>query len=78
MSGKNIYSDGEQNKKSNFHKNKKLFNVYDINVGRILISKKELYGKKTHSNTLLEIMMMMMIIIIIIMSSGYYVLSFIK
>ena len=37
MSGKNIYSDGEQNKKSNFHKNKKLFNVYDINVGRILI-----------------------------------------
>ena len=31
--------------KSNFYKNKKLFNIYDIEVDKILISKKEPYGK---------------------------------
>ena len=30
-----------------FIKNKKLFNIYDIDVDKILISKKEPYGKKS-------------------------------
>ena len=45
MSGKNINFDGEKIKKSNFYKNKYIFNIYDIGVSRKLISKKETYGK---------------------------------
>ena len=33
--------------KSNFHQNKKLFNIYDIDVSKMLICKKESYGKKS-------------------------------
>ena len=33
-------------KKSNFYKNKKLFSLNDIDVNKILISKKESYGTK--------------------------------
>ena len=33
--------------KSNFYKNKKLFRIYDIVFNKILISKKEPYGKKS-------------------------------
>ena len=33
--------------KSNFYKNKKLFNIYDLNVNRILVSKRESYGRKS-------------------------------
>ena len=32
--------------KSNFYKNKKLFNLYDIDANKILVSKKESYGTK--------------------------------
>ena len=32
--------------KSNFYKNKKLFNLNDIDVNKILVSKKEPYGTK--------------------------------
>ena len=32
--------------KSNFYKNKKLFNIHDLDVNKILVSKKELYGTK--------------------------------
>ena len=45
--------------KSNFYTNKKLFNIDHIDVTRILNSKKEPYGKKTHLNTLLDIVIMM-------------------
>ena len=46
MSGKNINFDNKNNKKSNFYnKNKKVFNIYDIDVNKILVSKKEQYGK---------------------------------
>ena len=38
MSGKDI-------NKSNFYKNKKLFKIDDIDVNKILVSKKEPYGK---------------------------------
>ena len=32
--------------KSNFYKNKKIFDIYDLNVSKILVSKKESYGTK--------------------------------
>ena len=47
MSGKNVIFDDKRINKSNFYKNKKLFNIYDIEVDKILISKKEPYGKKS-------------------------------
>ena len=43
----------------------KLFGIYDVEVDKILISKKESYDKKAHLNTFLDIMMMM--------SSDHYV-----
>ena len=59
MSRKNISFDDKKIKKSNFYKNKKLLNIYDIDVDKILISKKEPYGKKANLNTVLDIMIMM-------------------
>ena len=47
MSGRNFIFDDKKISKSNFYKNKKLFNIYDIDVDKILISKKEPYGKKS-------------------------------
>ena len=47
MSGRNINFDDENISKSSFYKNKKLFNIYDIDVNKILVSKKEPYGKKS-------------------------------
>ena len=40
MSGKNLIFDNQKINKSNVYKNKKLFNIYDIDVDKILISKK--------------------------------------
>ena len=42
-----------------FIKNKKLFNIDDIDVNKILVSKKEAYGKKAGLNTLLDIVTIM-------------------
>ena len=47
MKGKNIIFDDKKINRSNFHKNKKLFNIYDIDVDKISVSKKQLYGKKS-------------------------------
>ena len=56
ISGKNIIFHDEKINRSNFYKNKKLSNFYknkklskigDIDVNKILISKKEAYGKKS-------------------------------
>ena len=47
MSGKNIILDDKKINKNNFYENKKLFSIYDIEVDKILISKKEPYGKKS-------------------------------
>ena len=47
MSGKKTIFDEKKINKSNFYKNKKLFNVYGIEVDKILTSKKEPYGKKS-------------------------------
>ena len=42
-----IIFDDKNINKSNFYKNKKLFNIYDIEFDKVLISKKEAYGKKS-------------------------------
>ena len=45
MNGKNINFDNKNIKKSDFYnKNKKIFNIDDIDVNKILVSKKEPYG----------------------------------
>ena len=47
MSGKKIKILKIKNKnKSNFYKNKKLFNIHDLDINKILFSKKESYGTK--------------------------------
>ena len=47
MSGNSInFDDKKKNKKSDFYnKSKKIFNINDIDVNKILVSKKEQYGK---------------------------------
>ena len=45
MSGKSINFDDKKINKSNFYKNKK-FSLNDIDVNKILVSKKESYGTK--------------------------------
>ena len=46
MNGKNINFNNKNIKKSDFYnKNKKILNVNDIDVNKILVSKKEQYGK---------------------------------
>ena len=44
MSGKNTIFDDKNIKKGNFYKNKKLFQINDIDVDKILVCKKEPYG----------------------------------
>ena len=63
MSGKSINFDDQKSniKKSNFYRNKKIFKINDIDVNKILISKKEPYGTKSQRNTLLSMMIMMLI-----------------
>ena len=46
MSGKSINFYDKKINKSNFYKNKKLFDLNDIDVNKILVSKKESYGTK--------------------------------
>ena len=47
MSGKNINFGDKEIIKSNFFKNKKLFDIEDIDVNKVLIFKKGTYGKKS-------------------------------
>ena len=50
MNGKNINFNDKKNQKSDFYnKNKKIFNIDDIDVNKILVSKKEQYGKYNSS-----------------------------
>ena len=70
MSGNNINFDDKKINKSNFYKNKKLFNLYDLDVNNIFVSKKESYGQKTYLNTSSDIMMMMLL--------DHYVQDFLK
>ena len=58
MNTKNINFDNK--KKSDFYKNKKGFQIDDIDINKILVSKKEPYGTKNALSTLLDIMMMLL------------------
>ena len=49
MSGKNIIFNDKKINKSNFDKNKKLFQIDNVDVNKIYISKKESYGKEKNS-----------------------------
>ena len=46
MNGKSINFEDKKINKSVFYKNKKLFNIHDIDVSKILVSKEESYGTK--------------------------------
>ena len=50
MSGKSINFDDKRTNKSSFYKNKTLFNMHGLDVNKILVSKKESYGKKNSLN----------------------------
>ena len=43
MSGKNVFFGGKKVIKSDFYKNKKVIKIDDIDVNKILVSKKEPY-----------------------------------
>ena len=45
MDKNNINFNNKKRKKSNFYKNKKIFDINDIDVNKTLVSKKEKYGK---------------------------------
>ena len=45
MSAKSINFDDKKINKRNFHRNKKLFKIEDIDINKMLVSKKESYGK---------------------------------
>ena len=45
MSENSINLNNKKIKKSDFYKNKKIFNIDNIDVNKILVSKKETYGK---------------------------------
>ena len=49
MTGKNIFLDNKKIKNYNFYKNNKLFKIDDIDVGKVLVSKKESYGTNKSS-----------------------------
>ena len=46
MSGKNINFEDKKINKSYFYKDKKLFNIHDLDVNKILVSKEESYDTK--------------------------------
>ena len=46
MSGKSINYGDKKINKSDFYKNNKLFKIEDIDINKILVSKKESYGTK--------------------------------
>ena len=59
MNRNNINFDNKKIKKSNFYnKNKKIFNIDDIDVNKILVSKKNNMANIIHLSTLLDIMIM--------------------
>ena len=49
MSGKSITFDDKKSTNSNFYKSRKLFNLYDLDVNKILLSKYESYVTKNSS-----------------------------
>ena len=60
-SGKNISFDDKLIKKSEFYKNKKVTRIDDININKILVSKKEPLVQRIDLNTLLDTIIMMLL-----------------
>ena len=54
MSEKSINFGDKKINKSNFYKNKKIFKIDDIDVNKILVSKKESYGAKNSIKYFIE------------------------
>ena len=54
MNGNSINFDDKKINKSIFYKNKKLFNIHDLDVNKILVSKKESYGTKNSLKYFIE------------------------
>ena len=61
MSGKNINFDDKKIEKSDFYKNKKVNKIDDIDVNKILVSKKNHTAQRIHLSILLDIMIMMLL-----------------
>ena len=61
MSGDNINFDDKKIKKSDFYKNKKVNSIYDIDVNKILVPKKEPYGTKNSFKYFMDTMIMMLL-----------------
>ena len=62
MNGKNINFDNKIIKKSDFYnKTKNIFNIDDIDVNKILVSKREQYGKYNSFKYFMGIMIMMLL-----------------
>ena len=60
MSRKNINCEDKKIKKSDFYKNKKEFDIDEINVDKILISKKNHMVQISQLNISLDIVMMLL------------------
>ena len=58
MTEKTIDFDYKNINRRNFYKTKRSFKIEDTDVDKILISKKEPYGKKIYLNTLLHMKIM--------------------
>ena len=61
MVQKTINFDYKKVNKTAFYQNKILYNEHDIDTEKILVSKKDSYGKKEDLDILLDILMMKMI-----------------
>ena len=62
MNENNVNFDNKNIKKSDFYnKNKKIFNIDDIDVNKILVSKKNNMVNIIHLNTLLGIIIIMLL-----------------
>ena len=61
MKGKNINFDDKKIRKSEFYKYKKVFKIDDIDVNKILVSKKSEMAQRMHLNTLSDIMIMILL-----------------
>ena len=68
MSEKTINVDNKKIYGSNFYKTKRLFKIDDINIDKILVSKKNPLEKKLHSMELhLNILLLMKMLIILVL-----------
>ena len=61
MKGENINFDDKKIRKSEFYKYKKVFKIDDIDVNKILVSKKSEMAQRMHLNTLSDIMIMILL-----------------